>query len=442
LDRRIKKTITPDVGPAEVEQFAYDGPRIVLRWANGNLAHRYLHGPAVDQILADEQLDEATGQLDHLYWPLTDNLGTVRDIVEFDPMLGYTDIVNHIAYDAYGRITSETNAAVDTIFGYTGRETDAESDLNYYRARYYDPAVGRFASEDPLGFAAGDVNLYRYVGNGPTNATDPSGMDEFDDNLAPNSKYTYFWEFPAGRMEVRFKGTRVKKTYDKQKDKYVALPAKPWTFLENDRGHANVEVSFVPNDKSPCDTSRIKFIQIAMTSSVPTSGYLGGRRIYNRRFPTKADAEKHPVDKSNQIWRLNDLLLKGNAPWFLDIFPGTGEPFYLGMRTFSNEDEVYMEDTPGMEYDFGGRDPHFEFQTYAVCQDADGKLTFLGGMRWSIEELQVFSWVWRLLGGYDESHGAWRPLKRPSEISRPTQEVKDILDLFNHEFKRHPPWKF
>jgi RHS repeat-associated protein len=53
---------------------------------------------------------------------------------------------------------------------------DAESDLMYYRARYYDPAVGRFVSEDPLGFAAGDVNVSRYVGNGATNATDPSGM--------------------------------------------------------------------------------------------------------------------------------------------------------------------------------------------------------------------------------------------------------------------------
>jgi len=44
------------------------------------------------------------------------------------------------------------------------------------RARWYDPATGRFISEDPIGFAAGDANLYRYCGNSPTNATDPSGM--------------------------------------------------------------------------------------------------------------------------------------------------------------------------------------------------------------------------------------------------------------------------
>jgi uncharacterized protein RhaS with RHS repeats len=45
----------------------------------------------------------------------------------------------------------------------------------YYRARYFDPAAGTFVSEDPLGFGAGDENLYRYVFNSPTNFTDPSG---------------------------------------------------------------------------------------------------------------------------------------------------------------------------------------------------------------------------------------------------------------------------
>ena len=50
-----------------------------------------------------------------------------------------------------------------------------ERDLYYYRARYYDPNTGRFASEDPIGFSAGDVNIYRYVFNNPLNFNDPSG---------------------------------------------------------------------------------------------------------------------------------------------------------------------------------------------------------------------------------------------------------------------------
>jgi hypothetical protein len=40
----------------------------------------------------------------------------------------------------------------------------------------YDPGVGRWLEEDPIGFDAGDPNLYRYVGNAPTNETDPSGL--------------------------------------------------------------------------------------------------------------------------------------------------------------------------------------------------------------------------------------------------------------------------
>ena len=63
---------------------------------------------------------------------------------------------------------------------YTGQEYDADVGLYYYNARWYDPKIGRFLSEDPLGFAAGDLNLSRYVNNGPTNAIDPSGLEEFN----------------------------------------------------------------------------------------------------------------------------------------------------------------------------------------------------------------------------------------------------------------------
>ncbi|MFG6102832.1 RHS repeat-associated core domain-containing protein [Leptothoe sp. EHU-05/26/07-4] len=63
------------------------------------------------------------------------------------------------------------------------RELDEAAGLMYYRARYYDSAVGTFVSKDPLGFDAGDANLYRYVFNSPTNFTDPSG--KFIATLAP-----------------------------------------------------------------------------------------------------------------------------------------------------------------------------------------------------------------------------------------------------------------
>lgn len=53
---------------------------------------------------------------------------------------------------------------------------EPDNGLYYMRARYYDPEVGRFISEDPLGFDGGDLNLYAYVGNNPVMSVDPWGL--------------------------------------------------------------------------------------------------------------------------------------------------------------------------------------------------------------------------------------------------------------------------
>ena len=60
-------------------------------------------------------------------------------------------------------------------FLFVSREYEPLTGLYYYRARQVEPTVGRFVSEDPSRFAAGDSNLYRYVFNGPLSATDPTG---------------------------------------------------------------------------------------------------------------------------------------------------------------------------------------------------------------------------------------------------------------------------
>ena len=77
------------------------------------------------------------------------------------------------SYGAFGNVLGQTGTGNNRL-KYTGREEDSTG-LYYYRARYYDPFIGRFISEDPLGFSAGDVNFYAYVGNNPVNANDPTG---------------------------------------------------------------------------------------------------------------------------------------------------------------------------------------------------------------------------------------------------------------------------
>jgi RHS repeat-associated protein len=167
-NRRIAKAVDADGSGAAtpiIERYVYDGQNIVLSFdGSGTQTHRYLHGTGVDQVLADEN---AQGTL----WTLADHQGSIRDVLDNTGTLQ-----NHIVYDSFGKITSQTNASATTIYGYTGREYDSETGLYFYRARYYDPSTGGFISEDPIGFASGDYNLYRYVGNSPTNFIDPSGL--------------------------------------------------------------------------------------------------------------------------------------------------------------------------------------------------------------------------------------------------------------------------
>jgi RHS repeat-associated protein len=161
-DRRIGKTIDGVVA----ERYVYDGTNIALVFdGTGNQTHRYLYGTEVDQILADATPTQ-------VLWALTDRLDSVRDLVDQNGV-----VLDRINYDSFGRVVSQTNANVEFRYGYTGREQDTETGLDYYRARYYDPTAGAFISEDPIGFAAGDTNIYRYVGNSPTNFTDPSGKN-------------------------------------------------------------------------------------------------------------------------------------------------------------------------------------------------------------------------------------------------------------------------
>jgi RHS repeat-associated protein len=88
-----------------------------------------------------------------------------------------------LVYDGFGNITSETSSSFRGRYVWTGRELDTETALQYNRDRYYDSSTGKWMSEDPLGFRAGDSNLYRYVHNKAPNARDPSGRYFFLDDL-------------------------------------------------------------------------------------------------------------------------------------------------------------------------------------------------------------------------------------------------------------------
>lgn len=209
-DLRTRKVVfSDDLTIESVEHYVYDGAQLVAvldgDWNTGegsapdtpnhesSFQRRVQTGPGTDEALFDEVYRVAGVALSssELYWAATDHAGSVRDVLR-----NTHDLVNHIEYDAYGDtmfavdhlktdVDPDNNhqtagkylykeLAVDAAFA--GREWDEDAGLYYNRARWYDAAQGRFISEDPVGFAGGDTNVYRYGGGDPVNFYDPSGM--------------------------------------------------------------------------------------------------------------------------------------------------------------------------------------------------------------------------------------------------------------------------
>ncbi|WP_217333072.1 RHS repeat-associated core domain-containing protein [Rhodanobacter sp. C05] len=159
LGRRTAKAI----GGTTPTQYLYDGANAVQETL-GSAVNPILTGLGIDERFAR---NDVTGRT----YFLTDALGST---------IGLTDptgaIQQEYSYDPYGNATQTNNSAGFTNpYQYTGREADGPG-LYYYRARYYSPELGRFISEDPMGFAGGQLNFYAYVGDDPLMYRDPYGL--------------------------------------------------------------------------------------------------------------------------------------------------------------------------------------------------------------------------------------------------------------------------
>jgi RHS repeat-associated protein len=104
------------------------------------------------------------------YRVLSDHLGSVRLVVD----VGNGAIAQRIDYDAFGRVTQNSNPGFQP-FGFAGGLYDAHTGLVRFGARDYDAYTGRWTAKDPIRFAGGDPNLYGYVLGDPVNPVDPDG---------------------------------------------------------------------------------------------------------------------------------------------------------------------------------------------------------------------------------------------------------------------------
>ncbi len=129
------------------------GLPVILQDSQGNT---YVYG--LDLI---SRTDSGGNQEYYLY----DGLGSTTDLTDGsgNSTVGY-------GYDVFGAIRSQSGSSPNE-FKFTGEQVDS-SGLQYLRARYYDPAIGRFVGRDPIPA----VNPYLYVGDNPVNYVDPSGL--------------------------------------------------------------------------------------------------------------------------------------------------------------------------------------------------------------------------------------------------------------------------
>ena len=131
--RRIKK-----VTSSATSIYVYDGDNLIEEtYSGGTAAARYEGTQNNDEPLA--MLRSSATSYFH-----ADGLGSVTSLSS-----AAGSIANSYTYDSFGNLTASTGSLVNP-FQYTARESDTETGLYYYRARYYDPQTGRFLNEDPL----------------------------------------------------------------------------------------------------------------------------------------------------------------------------------------------------------------------------------------------------------------------------------------------------
>ena len=155
--------------------------------AAGQMRALYLHGPGVDMPLA-------AGRADGWQYLHADVLGSIAAVTGDGGR-----VVAQARYGAFGEPRGP--AALPVPFGFTGREWDPATGLSYHRARYYDPALGRFLGPDPAPPALEDLrtlNPYLYASNNPVRFTDPLGLANAADQLTEWLVKGGFWNAGGG----------------------------------------------------------------------------------------------------------------------------------------------------------------------------------------------------------------------------------------------------
>ena len=166
-------------------------PRIPEFDNNEILIVNYTNGLGIDNPISMRRyIGPTTGD----YFFHKNHQGSITEITN-----SAGNIAKMYKYDAYGKKIFESGPSLIDEPAYTARNLHDRSGLYYYRNHFYNPQIGRFISQDPIGHAGG-MNLYAYTGNDPVNWVDPLGLwtVSFDFFEGPGGGLT-FGKNPGGR---------------------------------------------------------------------------------------------------------------------------------------------------------------------------------------------------------------------------------------------------
>jgi RHS repeat-associated protein len=330
---------------------------------SGLAVDSYVWSPVyVDAMIARDRDTNADGTLDERIFALQDtNFNTVA----------LTDttgaVVERDSYDPYGTFTvlapswtplTTSNYAWAYLF--QGLRYDLDAAINWSEERAYNAHLSRWLNNDPESFAAGDVNLYRFVDNKPLRLTDPTGLDM---NLSPSSPNRRLppWEPTYPAADHAHNGSAP-----------VHNGTLEWNLFESGEAGpvVGMEIKYVPAKGNKCTT--ITFINVVRQTTIGNIVHMG-------------DEEETVFRKqSNVDPKLGD---------FLDVLPGETDPYYGAMwngkkwvpdsedaRIGGNAQTAVFQDGPtaaGARKGFGDAIKRFETAVFAIdTQEVLGVITW------------------------------------------------------------------
>jgi RHS repeat-associated protein len=177
MNRRVSQT----VGSTTTNLIYSDQDQVLEEQIDGETTMRYVWSPVyVNAMILRDRATTTPGTLDERLWVMQDANWNVIGLVD-----GSGNVVERYAYTPFGVQTiydatynvRSGGSAYGFGYGFQGMRFDAVSGLNEADERWYSSTLGRWTSNDPIGFAGGEDNLYGMVGDNPVNATDSSGQD-------------------------------------------------------------------------------------------------------------------------------------------------------------------------------------------------------------------------------------------------------------------------